>query len=477
MEENFRNKSIESQNGYDLAVKDLRVLACDADINSLLYLCAVLVNCKYKVKHATNAAEAEGILKANKQGFDIVFVDVDTDSSDAFKLMETIGHVMQLPLIMVTGDLSPENKTKGLSHGAVDCIKKRPENEEIMNSVRRHFTRNKTIRDHQNQKRLRRSDSPTEDAPSDKDGKKKRMVWTPELDARFVKAVQTLGKKNMAHPMRILGMMNEPGLTREQVASHLQKYRISLNKAKAAKTKEQGCRLEPTSCRRRLDFDNFNADLGLPVNEVHSFNSSLGPTIGDMVMPSSGGSSVPFQSHDLHSCLGGQKPDVFHNYLLQTNVQPHNLELEAVFGATYQSPPPYVHGEVPVSYEYPYWFFKREAIAAYRHPPAVSSVSNHINGTKSSTLSTNLIIFITYSSFGISNYAEIANNVHNPVSGVTEPAMWNGTTISPSGTSSWLNSEPHNQVSFVDNNQINNGFTEESFDYCSFLNDDYLYGI
>ncbi|KAE8678869.1 hypothetical protein F3Y22_tig00111402pilonHSYRG00400 [Hibiscus syriacus] len=413
MEDNFLNKPIGSHIDDDLTVENLRVLACDADINSLTYLCAVLVNCKYKVKHATSAAEAVGILNANKEGFDVVFVDVDTHSSDAFKLMETIRHEMRLPLIMVTGDVSPENKTKGLSHGAVDCIRKRPEKEEIMNTIRHHFT---------------------QDGPSEKDGKKKRMVWTPGLDAKFVKSVQTLEKKNMAHPMRILAMMNEQGLTRKHVASHLQKYRISLNKAKAAKMKEQGSPLEATSCRRRLEFENFNADLGLPVNEVHSLNSSLGPTMGDTAMPSSGSSSVPFQSHDLHNCLGGQTPDVFDNYLLETNVQPHNLEPEAVSGTTYQSQSPYLQGEGPVTilpsgpefYVFPYKFLKRERIAAYRLPPAVSPVSYNLNG--------------------------IANNVHYPVStvnGVTEPSVGNGTTESPSGTSSRLNSEPNNQMNAI----------------------------
>ncbi|XP_039028467.1 two-component response regulator ORR24-like [Hibiscus syriacus] len=424
MEDNFLNKPIGSHIDDDLTVENLRVLACDADINSLTYLCAVLVNCKYKVKHATSAAEAVGILNANKEGFDVVFVDVDTHSSDAFKLMETIRHEMRLPLIMVTGDVSPENKTKGLSHGAVDCIRKRPEKEEIMNTIRHHFT---------------------QDGPSEKDGKKKRMVWTPGLDAKFVKSVQTLEKKNMAHPMRILAMMNEQGLTRKHVASHLQKYRISLNKAKAAKMKEQGSPLEATSCRRRLEFENFNADLGLPVNEVHSLNSSLGPTMGDTAMPSSGSSSVPFQSHDLHNCLGGQTPDVFDNYLLETNVQPHNLEPEAVSGTTYQSQSPYLQGEGPVTilpsgpefYVFPYKFLKRERIAAYRLPPAVSPVSYNLNG--------------------------IANNVHYPVStvnGVTEPSVGNGTTESPSGTSSRLNSEPNNQVSlFVDDPESPIGVT------------------
>ncbi|KAF8716988.1 hypothetical protein HU200_026095 [Digitaria exilis] len=59
--------------------------------------------------------------------------------------------------------------------------------------------------------------------------KKARMVWTPELHHRFVEAVAHLGDKG-AVPKAIVRLMNVEGLTRENVASHLQKYRIYLKR-------------------------------------------------------------------------------------------------------------------------------------------------------------------------------------------------------------------------------------------------------
>ncbi|KAK8501258.1 hypothetical protein V6N13_026960 [Hibiscus sabdariffa] len=449
MKENFLNKPIDD----DLTLKELRVLACDANFDSLVYLCAALLNCKCKVEHAKNAGEAVEKLNANKHGFDVVFVDVDTDSSDAFKLLETIGHGMQLPVIMVTGDSSPENKTKGFSHGALDCIKKCPKEEEIMNTIRHHLTHNKT-RDHQNQKPLRDSDSRTQvqdqDARSDKDGhsrngKKKRMVWTPELEEKFVNIVQKLDKKNMAHPNRILNMMNEPGLTRDHVASHLQKYRMTLKKRKAAEMNEQGFQLEATSCRRNLEFDNLNnADRRLAVpsfNDVPSFsdvNSSFGPTIGNTLMPSSGSSPVPnvsFQSRGPEF----ETSDVYDSYLLETNVE----------SKTTSQPAPYLHGEgpapetnVPISrwlYITPYIYLLPEENAAFQHPGAVSSVPNHLSG--------------------ITNNVQYSDSTVLAVNGVTEP-VWTGST---------------NCV--ADNNQlINYSLPEETFDWGSVLNGDYFSG-
>jgi SHAQKYF class myb-like DNA-binding protein len=59
--------------------------------------------------------------------------------------------------------------------------------------------------------------------------KRPRLVWTPELHMRFMNAVNHLGIKN-AVPKTILQLMNVEGMTRENVASHLQKYRLYLKR-------------------------------------------------------------------------------------------------------------------------------------------------------------------------------------------------------------------------------------------------------
>lgn len=59
--------------------------------------------------------------------------------------------------------------------------------------------------------------------------KRPRLVWTPQLHKRFVDVVAHLGIKN-AVPKTIMQLMNVEGLTREYVASHLQKYRLYLKR-------------------------------------------------------------------------------------------------------------------------------------------------------------------------------------------------------------------------------------------------------
>eukprot|EP00007_Cunea_sp_BSH-02190019_P007504 CAMPEP_0174233454 /NCGR_PEP_ID=MMETSP0417-20130205/3486_1 /TAXON_ID=242541 /ORGANISM="Mayorella sp, Strain BSH-02190019" /LENGTH=751 /DNA_ID=CAMNT_0015311669 /DNA_START=240 /DNA_END=2495 /DNA_ORIENTATION=- len=51
----------------------------------------------------------------------------------------------------------------------------------------------------------------------------KRLLWTDELHERFEQAIDLLGER--AVPTVILHVMNIPDLTRDNVASHLQKYR------------------------------------------------------------------------------------------------------------------------------------------------------------------------------------------------------------------------------------------------------------
>ncbi|KAE8696670.1 Transcription factor LUX [Hibiscus syriacus] len=67
------------------------------------------------------------------------------------------------------------------------------------------------------------------DDPLGKTSKRSRLVWTPQLHKRFVDVVAHLGIKN-AVPKTIMQLMNVEGLTRENVASHLQKYRLYLKR-------------------------------------------------------------------------------------------------------------------------------------------------------------------------------------------------------------------------------------------------------
>lgn len=83
--------------------------------------------------------------------------------------------------------------------------------------------------------------------------KKKRLQWTPELHAKFEAALDDIGIET-AVPKTLLQAMNEPCLTRENVASHLQKYREMIRKKRAVENRQSGSQ-PPSRKRSNSDLD------------------------------------------------------------------------------------------------------------------------------------------------------------------------------------------------------------------------------
>ncbi|KDP22327.1 hypothetical protein JCGZ_26158 [Jatropha curcas] len=75
----------------------------------------------------------------------------------------------------------------------------------------------------------REREGPDEEEDAAAAPKKAKVVWTNSLHNRFLQAINHIGLEK-AVPKRILEFMGVPGLTRENVASHLQKYRLFLKK-------------------------------------------------------------------------------------------------------------------------------------------------------------------------------------------------------------------------------------------------------
>ncbi|KAH9794478.1 Two-component response regulator ORR21 [Citrus sinensis] len=256
-----------SSRAADVAVPDqfpagLRVLVVDDDITCLRILEQMLRRCLYNVTTCSQAAVALDILRERKGCFDVVLSDVHMPDMDGFKLLEHIGLEMDLPVIMMSADGRVSAVMRGIRHGACDYLIKPIREEELKNIwqhvVRKRWNENK---EHENSGSLEETDhhkrgsdeieyassvnEGTEgtfkaqrkriSAKEEDDGelesddpsttKKPRVVWSVELHQQFVSAVNQLGI-DKAVPKRILELMNVPGLTRENVASHLQEINL-----------------------------------------------------------------------------------------------------------------------------------------------------------------------------------------------------------------------------------------------------------
>ncbi|KAG6433442.1 hypothetical protein SASPL_105056 [Salvia splendens] len=102
--------------------------------------------------------------------------------------------------------------------------------------------------------------------------KRPRLVWTPQLHKRFVDVVAHLGLRN-AVPKTIMQLMNVEGLTRENVASHLQKYRLYVK------------RMQGLSSEGPSPSDHLFASTPLPPQSLNESSSrGNGSSVG-MPMP------------------------------------------------------------------------------------------------------------------------------------------------------------------------------------------------
>ncbi|KAK1301761.1 Two-component response regulator ARR2 [Acorus calamus] len=129
---------------------------------------------------------------------------------------------------------------------------------------------------------------------SDVGEEKRRMVWHPELHAKFLSAVSTLGF-NKVVPKTILRLMKVPGLRREHIASHLQKYRMHLKRRAEAMQNEPcnanrsyAARYGPASTQSASNL-RYGASLA-QLTGSKSFLGALQPTLHGGG-PSSGSSS------------------------------------------------------------------------------------------------------------------------------------------------------------------------------------------
>ncbi|KAJ8477622.1 hypothetical protein OPV22_021349 [Ensete ventricosum] len=247
----------------------MRVLAVDDDPICLKLLEALLVRCQYNVTTTDKAIMALKLLRENKDKFDLVISDVHMPDMDGFKLLELIGLEMDLPVIMLSANGETQTVMKGITHGACDYLLKPVRIEELRNIWqhvirRRKFERRcdndpdgmedgqkahigssedgQGVADHNGQSNKKRKDQIEFDEDDSEDNmqenedpstqKKPRVVWTVELHRKFVAAVNQLGI-DKAVPKKILDLMNVEKLTRENVASHLQKYRLYLKRLSA----------------------------------------------------------------------------------------------------------------------------------------------------------------------------------------------------------------------------------------------------
>ncbi|KAL3517401.1 hypothetical protein ACH5RR_019990 [Cinchona calisaya] len=284
----------------------LRVLIVDDDPTSLLILERLLLACHYQ------------------GSFDIVMSDLYMPGIDGLQLLEIIRSEMDLPVIMMSIEDRKDIVMKIIIKGACDYLIKPIRMEEIRviwqhvvrkrrNNISKSYMFSKFLDcvgsdqedDHHsnfetnihgdsafsgNKENNQSSKGKKDEKDDNKDvlvvsKKKPRMIWTTELHDQFVAVVNHMGLKN-AVPKKILELMNVPGLTRENVASHLQKYRLHLRMKNENKQMKSRMGVAPMHFQNAVQYPSCLGDTISKQIESQSsvvFSESEAPNLDEQI--------------------------------------------------------------------------------------------------------------------------------------------------------------------------------------------------
>ncbi|KAJ4955915.1 hypothetical protein NE237_012698 [Protea cynaroides] len=247
----------------------IRVLIVDDDATCLKIVEVMLQKFQYEVAAFKHAPDALAILRERQGGFDIILTDLHMPGMDGIALLHQVEVEFKIPVVMMSSDTKVIAASRCLEKGASFYLTKPLTRSNISNLWQFVFLEKRVETNTIEQvgrnleipspEEVSREDtehsSPVNDSKSKQEPRKKlytkkepkkgelkvgnfthrysRVVWSNGLHNKFLDAINKIGL-HKAVPIKILEVMNHPGLTRENVASHLQKYRIFLRRLKQA---------------------------------------------------------------------------------------------------------------------------------------------------------------------------------------------------------------------------------------------------
>ncbi|XP_048421839.1 two-component response regulator ARR11-like [Pyrus x bretschneideri] len=185
----FRQSSSNSKPSF---ADTINILVVDDDATTLTIVSAMLKTWNYKDALAT--------LREQKGAFDLVVTDLHMPEMDGFELQKHVRDEFKLPVIMMSADDNESVILKSLEGGVAYYIVKPVSKDDIKNVWQYAVA-----------------------------AKKGKSVVIGEIEGAPREAPGEVDD-GRAVPKNILDFMNVPGLTRANVASHLQKYRIFLKR-------------------------------------------------------------------------------------------------------------------------------------------------------------------------------------------------------------------------------------------------------
>ncbi|KAI3444621.1 hypothetical protein Pfo_001286 [Paulownia fortunei] len=253
------------KSSQSMATKGVCILVVNDDLTCNNIVAEMLQRCNYQVMHIGGVLDVLNAIWETKDRLDLVLTNAHKLESNGMVIVQHIQKKLNLPVILMCADkMKIVSKgepfsfaayvLKGLSKSDVNnlwqsalekekdkmvaaCQEENVKRASMFNVA---FETNKTSASiseaacfNQRNKRKEpprekneKSEGSEEDPPM---AKKPRVVWTIEMHQKFLEAIEVIGY-DKAVPKKIVEVMGIPGLTRENVASHLQKFRGSMKR-------------------------------------------------------------------------------------------------------------------------------------------------------------------------------------------------------------------------------------------------------
>ncbi|KAK7381049.1 hypothetical protein VNO78_33573 [Psophocarpus tetragonolobus] len=217
---------------YEFPTTGLMVLVVDNNLNILEIIKQMCLECHYNVVTFSDAPFALNYVRENKYFIDVILAEVHMPNMDGFEFLKNVTEEVNVPFIMMSYDGSTSSVMKCVTQGACDYwIKPVPERQVRLmwkHVAKKIWNENKQSRkdDLENaslvvDEQVKNQEEGSSNSKESADHyaaptKKTRAVWSKELHQQFVAAVMQIGFKD-ATPKRILEVMQNPSLTRDQV--------------------------------------------------------------------------------------------------------------------------------------------------------------------------------------------------------------------------------------------------------------------
>ncbi|XP_059456679.1 two-component response regulator ARR14-like [Corylus avellana] len=255
--------SIESMINASPLPEAVSVLVVDGNSSCLAIISKMLYKFGYKVLIAKRATVALSIVREKEDDLHLVLAEAHLPDMDKYEFLERMGEMSKLPVVLMSADDNENAMLGSLFKGAMFYLVKPVTLNNVRNlwqfasmksreetaatdgvssvqgetsDIEIQSFENKMQQSHQKAKR-KVPEAMEKDEEEDNDDstviKKPKLIWTNDLHNRFLEAIRVLGIDG-AHPKKILQHMKVQGLKKENISSHLQKYRLFLKREQDA---------------------------------------------------------------------------------------------------------------------------------------------------------------------------------------------------------------------------------------------------